>query len=72
MAYRLDIKEKKKGTYLIIENKYWDKEKKQSRTKHHETLGYLHDLNVYSPFLESLKFAVVSQSTTLITNCFFY
>ncbi len=49
MAYRLDIKEKKKGTYLIIEKKYWDKEKKQSRTKHHETLGYLHDLQKQLP-----------------------
>lgn len=49
MAYRLDIKEKKKGTYLIIEKKYWDKEKRQSRTKHHETLGYLHDLEKQLP-----------------------
>ena len=49
MAYRLDIKEKKKGTYLIIEKKYWDKEKKQTRTKHHETLGYLHDLQKQLP-----------------------
>ncbi len=44
MAFRLDVKERKLGTYLIIENKYWDKESKKSRTIHHETLGYLHDL----------------------------
>lgn len=44
MAYRLDIKERKKGTYLIIEKKYWDKEQKKPRTEHYETLGYLHDL----------------------------
>lgn len=44
MSYRLDVKELKKGTYLVIEEKYRDKEKKQPRTKHHETLGYVHDL----------------------------
>jgi len=44
MAYRLEIKEKPKGTYLIIEKKYWDKEKKGARTVHYKTLGYLADL----------------------------
>ena len=44
MAYRLDVKQKKKGTYLIIEKKYWDKEKKKSVTEHYKTLGYLHEL----------------------------
>ena len=44
MSYRLDVKHQKKGIYLIIEEKYRDKEKKQSRTKHHKTLGYVHDL----------------------------
>jgi hypothetical protein len=44
MAYRLDIKKKNKGSYLTIENKFWDKEKKQAKTKHHEALGYLHEL----------------------------
>jgi len=44
MAYRLDVKEKKKGAYLIIENKYWDKERKMSVTEHHSTLGYVDDL----------------------------
>ena len=33
MAYRLDVKEKKMGTYMIIEKKFWDKEKKMSRAK---------------------------------------
>ena len=44
MAFRLDIKKRGKGTYLIIEKKFWDKEKKKSRTMHHKTLGYLHEL----------------------------
>ena len=44
MAYRLDTKERKKGTYMIIEKKYWDKEKKKSVTEHYKTLGYLHEL----------------------------
>lgn len=49
MAYRLDVRYQKKGTYLIIQKKYWDKEKKQSRTKHHQSLGYLHDLQKQYP-----------------------
>ena len=44
MAYRLDAKEKEKGTYLTIERKYWDKDKRMARTEHYKTLGYLHDL----------------------------
>lgn len=44
MSYRLEIRNQKKGTYLLIEEKYRDKEKKQPRTKHHKTLGYVHDL----------------------------
>lgn len=44
MSYRLDIRNQKKGTYLIIEEKYRDKEKKQPRTKLYKTLGYVHDL----------------------------
>ena len=40
MAYRLDVKEREKGTYMIIEKKYWDKEKKKSVTKHIKTVGY--------------------------------
>jgi hypothetical protein len=49
MAYRLDIKERKKGTYLVIEKKYWDKEKKRPVTEHHSTLGYLRDLQAEYP-----------------------
>lgn len=49
MAFRLDIKEKRKGTYLIIEKKFWDKQKKMPRTEHHKTLGYLHDLQKQYP-----------------------
>jgi len=44
VSYRLDVKNQKKGTYLVIEEKYRDKETKKSRTKHHKTLGYVHDL----------------------------
>ena len=49
MSFRLDVQERKKGTYLIIEKKYWDKEKKKSTTEHHKTLGYLHDLQKQIP-----------------------
>ena len=49
MAFRLDIKEKRKGTYLIIEKKFWDKQKKMPRTEHHKTLGYIHDLQKQYP-----------------------
>ena len=44
MGYRLDISEKKRGTYLRIENKYWDKDKKNCKTEHYKKLGYLVDL----------------------------
>ena len=49
MSYRLEVRNQKKGTYLIIEKKYRDKEKKQARTKHHKTLGYVHDLEKEFP-----------------------
>jgi transposase len=49
MAFRLDIKNKPKGTYMIIEKNFWDKEKKKSRTLHHKTLGYLHELQKEYP-----------------------
>ena len=49
MAYRLSKQDNKKGTYLVIEKKYWDKEKKKPGTKHHTSLGYLHDLQKEYP-----------------------
>jgi transposase len=49
MSYRLEVRNQKKGCYLIIEEKYRDKEKKQARTKHHKTLGYVHDLQKEFP-----------------------
>jgi transposase len=56
MAFRLDIKEKKKGTYMIIEKKYWDKEKKKPVTEHYKTLGYLHEWqNEYSDPIAHFK-----------------
>jgi len=61
MSYRLDVRNQKKGIYLIIEKKYRDKEKKQSTTKHHRTLGYVHDLQKeYSDPVAHFK-EVVSQ-----------
>ena len=49
MAFRLDITNRKKGTYLRIEKKYWDKEKKRAASKHIESLGYLHELQDLYP-----------------------
>lgn len=49
MAYRLSKQNKNKGTYLVIEKKYWDKQKKKSQTKHYESLGYLHNLQKEFP-----------------------
>ena len=49
MAYRLSTSERKKGTYMIIEKKYWDKEKKKSVTEHYKTLGYLDELQKEYP-----------------------
>ena len=48
-SYRLDVKERKRGTYLIIEKKYWDKERGLPKTEHHRTLGYLADLQKEYP-----------------------
>lgn len=44
MSYRLSKQNRVKGTYLTIEKKFWDKDKKMSRSKHHKSLGYLHHL----------------------------
>jgi hypothetical protein len=49
MAYQLDVRKQGKGTYMIIQKKYWDKSLKQSRSKHHKSLGYLHDLEKQYP-----------------------
>lgn len=49
MSYRLDIRNQKNGIYLVIEKKYRDKEKKQARTKHYKTLGFVHDLQKEFP-----------------------
>ena len=49
MSYRLNKQETKKGVYLTIQEKFWDKEKKRPGTKHHETLGYLHELEKKYP-----------------------
>ena len=49
MSYRLAKQNKQKGVYLTIEKKFWDKERKISRGKHHSSLGYLHDLQKEFP-----------------------
>jgi len=49
MSYRLSKQDTKKGTYLTIQKKFWDKGKKQPSTKHHESLGYLHELQKEYP-----------------------
>ena len=49
MSYRLSKQDTKKGTYLTIQKKFWDREKRMSRSKHYEALGYLHDLQKEFP-----------------------
>ena len=49
MAYRLDVRNQKRGDYLVIQKKFWDKQKGRSGTKHHESLGYLHELQKKYP-----------------------
>lgn len=44
MAYFLRQEKKKKGTYLQMYDSYWDKEKKQSRTKSVMAFGYVEEL----------------------------
>ena len=44
MAYFLRQEKKKKGTYLQMYDSYWDKEKKQSRTKNVMAFGYAETL----------------------------
>lgn len=44
MAYFLRQTKKKKGTYLEMYDSFWDKDKKQSRTKYVEGFGYIEEL----------------------------
>lgn len=44
MAYFLRQEKKKNGLYLQMYDSYWDKEKKQSRTKNVMAFGYVEDL----------------------------
>ena len=44
MAYYLRKDKKKRGIYLQMYDRYWDKEKKQARSKSIQTFGYLKDL----------------------------
>ena len=44
MAYYLRQDKKKKGTYLQMYESYWDKEKKQPRSRNIESFGYVCDL----------------------------
>jgi len=64
MSYRLDVKNKKKGIYLVIEEKYRDKVKKQARTKHYKTLGYVHELQKEFPDPIAYFKEIVAQMNT--------
>ena len=44
MTYYLRKDKKKRGTYLQMYDRYWDKEKKQARSKSIQAFGYLEDL----------------------------
>ena len=69
MSYRLDVRNQKTGTYLIIEEKYRDKEKKQARTKHYKTLGYVHDLQKeYSDPISHFKEVVAQMNAEVKSN----
>jgi hypothetical protein len=69
VSYRLEVRYQKNGIYLIIEEKYRDKEKKQSRTKHHKTLGYVHDLQKeYSDPIKHFKEVVTQMNANAKKN----
>ena len=44
MAYFLRKEKKKKGTYLQMYESFWDKDKKQPRTRNVKSFGYVEDL----------------------------
>ena len=44
MAYYLRQDKKKKGLYLQMYESFWDKEKKQPRSRNMESFGYVSDL----------------------------
>ena len=44
MAYFLRKERKKKGTYLQMYESFWDKDRKQPRTKNVKSFGYVEDL----------------------------
>ena len=44
MAYFLRKEKKKKGTYLQMYESFWDKDRKQPRTKNVTSFGYVEDL----------------------------
>ena len=44
MAYFLRKEKKKKGTYLQMYKSFWDKDKKQPRTRNVKSFGYVEDL----------------------------
>ena len=44
MAYYLRQDKKKKGLYLQMYESFWDKEKKQPRSRNIESFGYVSDL----------------------------
>lgn len=59
MAYFLRKDKKKERIYLQMYENYWDKEKKQARTKHVETFGYVDELvsdNIKDPIPHFKKY----------------
>jgi len=44
MAYFLRKEKKKKGTYLQMYESFWDKDKKQPRTRNVKSFGYVENL----------------------------
>ena len=44
MAYFLRKEKKKKGTYLQMYESFWDKDRKQPRTRNVKSFGYVEDL----------------------------
>ena len=55
MAYFLRKEKKKKGTYLQMYESFWDKDKKQPRTKNVKSFGYVEDL-ISGEILDPVKF----------------
>ena len=63
MAYFLRKEKKKKGTYLQMYESFWDKDKKQPRTKNVKSFGYVEDL-ISGEIPDPIKFYVSVKLST--------